>query len=337
VARKKRGGAEEGSDGGGDASGADVFLRAAKTLLVLGNAVRPRARDGSPGGLVELDPFLPCLVLPDLHARPAVLSALESSIPPMEGQNGTLTARDALAAGTLQVVMLGDGPHSEGKPGAVRWRKALTEYLSGWASDEAMREEMGLAFDAMARVALLIAEFPGRFFFLKGNHDNIRNREGGGDHPFGKFAAEGEMAADWTERFMGEAFMNAYDSFERSLPLMARGGGFLACHAEPAFPLRPEDVIDARLSGDVVEALTWTDNDAAEDGSVEDTLSAFLPEGARPGIILGGHRPSLARFSLRSGGRYVQIHDVERMQAALVRPGMPFDPVSGIFDLSPSL
>jgi len=311
-----------------------LFLLAAKTLLVLGEGIRPKASDGTPGGLVELDPSLPTLVLPDLHARPGVLDALEDSLPPIDGQEGTLTTREALAEGRLQVVMLGDGPHSEGKPGAARWRKALIEYMSGWANDEAMREEMGLAFGAMAKVARLITEFPGRFFFLKGNHDNIRNREGGGDHPFGKFAAEGEMAADWTLRFMGEAFMNAYDAFERSLPLMARGGGFLACHAEPAFAMLPRDVVDARLREEVVEALTWTDNDAAEYGSVEDTLRAFLPEGSKPGIMLGGHRPSAERCSLRSGGRYVQIHDVVRMQAAIVRPGRPFDPLSSIFDLA---
>lgn len=310
-----------------------LFLRAAASMERLPPSIRPKTSDGHAGGLIELDPGLPCLILPDLHARPGVLDALAETLPPIEGQDGSLTVHDALEAGSLQVLMLGDGPHSEGKPGAERWKLAYVEYLGGWKKDAAMTEEMGLAFRAMEKVASFLIDFPERFFFLKGNHDNIKNREGGGDHGFGKYAEEGAMAADWTARFMGKDFIDAYEAFERTLPLMARGGGFLACHAEPAFAVGPAEVLEARSLPDVVEALTWTDNNAADESAVEATLRAFLPDSAKPGVIFGGHRPVLERFNLRSSGLYVQIHDLKRMQAALVRPGEPFDPVGDIIDL----
>jgi hypothetical protein len=310
----------------------ELFQSASRAMLGLPEARRPRASTGLPGSLIELDAGLPCLILPDLHARPGVLRALMETVPPLDGGRGA-AVRQALEENRLQVVMLGDGPHTEGRPGAERWRLAYAEYLSGWKSDAAMREEMGLAFRAMELVARLLVEFPESFFFLKGNHDNIMNREGGGDHGFGKFAEEGAMAFEWTRTVMGEDFLEAYDSFEKALPLMARGGGFLACHAEPAFPMTVEDAIEARSRPEVVEGLTWTDNDAAVEGSVEGTLRAFLPENARPGIVFGGHRPVRERFILRAQGRYVQIHDVSRMQAAWVRPGFAFDPLGDIIDL----
>lgn len=310
-----------------------LFLKAAASMERLDPSIRPKASDGHAGGLIELDPGLPCLILPDLHARPAVLDALVETVPPLDGQDDGSSVEEALERGRLQVVMLGDGPHSEGKPGAERWKAAYAEYLGGWKSDAAMAEEMGLAFRAMEKVAGLLLEFPERFFFLKGNHDNIKNREGGGDHGFGKYAEEGAMAADWTSRFMGRDFINAYEAFERTLPHMARGGGFLACHAEPTFAMTPEDVLEARFRPDVAEGLTWTDNNAADESAVEETLRAFLPESAKPGVIFGGHRPVLDRFNLRADGLYVQIHDLKRMQAAIVRPGSAFDPAADIIDL----
>jgi hypothetical protein len=83
----------------------------------------------------------------------------------------------------------------------------------------------------------------------------------------------------------------------------------------------------------VIYALTWTDNGAAGEYAVADTLKAFLPSSAKPGLVFGGHRPVFERYSLRSDGRYVQIHDLSRMQAAFVVPGKPFDPLADIIDL----
>lgn len=307
---------------------AEPFAAAAAVLEGLPPAKRPAGGDGRAGGLVELEE-LPCLVLPDLHARPEVPRRLAECRPPGFGANVV----ELLAAGAIQVVMLGDGPHSEGPAAAARWRAAWLECQAGWAPCPAMREEMTLAFDAMEAVALLVAAFPGAFVFLKGNHENIRNEEGGGNHPFGKYAYEGQMSRDWTLRFLGEAFLDAYAAFEAALPLAARGPAWLATHAEPAFALDPAAVVDGRRRPEVVRALTWTANDAADPGALEATLAAFLPPGGRPGVCLAGHRPVAQRFALRCGGRLVQIHDLARTQAALVRPGVAFDPTADLFDL----
>ena len=308
---------------------AEVFSEAAGVLENLPVLERPRASDGRAGGLVELDALLPTLILPDLHARPSLLlDLLETTIP----DTGVLVV-DGLARQEIQVLMLGDGPHTEGPLAKPRWQKAWEEFQTDWKTSSAMKEEMTLAFNAMEMVARLISVFPGHFFFLKGNHDNILNQDGGGNHSFGKYAYEGLMAFLWTQDFLGEEFLSAYDGFERALPLVARGRGFLATHAEPAFAITVTDAVEARLRPEIIEALTWTANDAADPEAVDSTLAAFVDPADLPGLAFGGHRPVHNRFSLRSEGRFVQIHDVDHHQAALVFPGQSFDPVTGIIDL----
>ena len=94
-----------------------------------------------------------------------------------------------------------------------------------------MRESLGL----MEMVMECKSAFPGRFHFLKGNHENIANEEGGGNHPFVKFALEGFMVADYMRLLLRRRrSWPATTSFEKELPLLAVGSGFLASHAEPA-------------------------------------------------------------------------------------------------------
>lgn len=305
-----------------------VFRAAADTLENLAPAIRPRASDGRAGGLVELAPDLPAIIVPDLHARPTLLRDLLSLEMPGEG-----FVADLLDQGRIQVVMVGDGPHTEGILAAWRWQLAEVEFQSGWVTRAAMDEEMTLAFNAMEIVARLVCRHPGRFLFLKGNHDNILNEDANGNRPFGKYAQEGRMASDWTRRFLGEEFLRDYDAFERAMPLMARGAGFLVTHAEPAFVVRPEDVIEGRSRPEVVYALTWTANDAAKPEAVAGTLAAFLDPAVRPGMAFGGHRPVSAGFALRAGGRFVQIHDQQRRQVVMVRPGLAFDPLAMVINL----
>ncbi len=264
-----------------------VFSNATAVLENLPPEKRPRASDGRAGGLVELDPLLPTLILPDLHARPSLLlDLLETKL--LKADTGVA---DLLARHEIQVLMLGDGPHTEGPSAKPRWQQAWEEFQTGWRSCPAMTEEMTLAFNAMEIVATLISVFPGQVLFLKGNHDNILNQDGGGNHSFGKYAYEGQMAFEWTSQFLGETLVAAYDDFERALPLVARGGGFVATHAEPAFGITPADAVEARLQPAVIEALTWTANDAADPEAVNSTLAAFFDA---PGPAWAGLRRAQA-------------------------------------------
>lgn len=304
--------------------------------------IRPRDSSGLPGGLLDL-PDLPAVLVPDLHARPGFLAAVLAWRPPLGAEAGRGAGgaspgprlAELLSRGEALLLCLGDAFHSEGRGAAERWRAALGEYASGWASRRVMDGEMARALACVELILRAKLAFPASFHYLKGNHDNIADEEGRGDHSFYKYAAEGEMAASWFEATYGKRLLAEYRALELSLPLAARGRRFVASHAEPAFALRPEDIVEYRRRPDVVLALTWTPNEGAAPGSVAEGLRYLLgpgsPEGSR---WFGGHRPVEGRYALRAGGRYVQFHDPEARRVVLLLPGRDPDPGSCVLDLA---
>jgi len=280
---------------------------------------RPRDRIGRPGGLVLLEAGIPTIVVPDLHARTGYLSAL------IDFRIGGRPVLERLAEGSLQVVCVGDGFHSEAR-GARRWRQAWEEYRDGYRIHEAMDAEMRESLALMAMVLTLKSAFPNRFDFLKGNHENLANAEGEGNRPFGKYAWEGQMVRDWFLMFLGDDLFDAWCTMEASLPLLAVGGRFLISHAEPRRVYGRRELIEYRGDDELIFDLTWTGNGEAEDGSVDGMLTEYLGADAADALYFGGHRPVRGTYELRGGGRYVQIHNPERYVAAVLESGRPPDP-----------
>lgn len=59
----------------------------------------------------------------------------------------------------------------------------------------------------------------------------------------------------------------------------------------------------------MVEGVTWTANDTADEGSVWRIIDGYLRSHDRDFCYyFGGHRPVRSRYNLRAGGCYVQIH-----------------------------
>jgi hypothetical protein len=133
------------------------------------------------------------------------------------------------------------------------------------------------------------------------------------------------MVTHWVKLFCGEDFLSLYYEFEKKLPLLAVGRNFLISHAEPAVFLDEPSVIDYRDNPETVYALTWTDNDAAEDGSVQKMLAHYLDD-AESAFYFGGHRPIRSRYNLRADGKYVQIHNPSRFVVAHLRAEGDIDP-----------
>ena len=236
-----------------------------------------------------------------------------------------LSAADRLAAGQLQVLFLGDGFHAEGRA-VARWQAALEEFKGGYRKHGNMDAEMRESLGVMEMVMTLKRHFPDHLHFLKGNHENIANEQGEGNYPFLKFANEGLMVRIYMEHFYGEEILKVYSELEKSFPLLAVGGNFLASHAEPAWFIPKQEVIEYRRQPQVVYGLTWTDNEEAEPGSVEQMLEHYLgAEAAATAFHLGGHRPVRGNYNLRSDGRYVQIHDPDRYVVAVLPAGRAID------------
>ena len=303
---------------------ADAARRASDALAAELPDRRPADTRGRPGGVIRLDLRLPTIIVPDLHARLDFFSSLLG-----RRLSGEAPVLEELAAGSLQVLCLGDGMHAEARA-AVRWRMALREFSDGFRRHTAMDEEMRESLGLMELVMELKAAFPSFFHFLKGNHENIANEEGGGNHPFTKFALEGELVADYMQRFYGDEVLAAWHRFEKDLPLLAVGRAFLASHAEPAEFYALEQVVDYRERSEVVEGMTWTGDGSAEPGSVERMLEHYLGC-TQSCYYFGGHRP--VRGPYRLAGSYVQIHDPARWAVALIPAAGEIDLERDILDI----
>jgi len=310
----------------------EYFNLLERTITVLeheDSSIRPPDSSRLSGGLVRLKTGIPTLLLPDLHARMDFFrDAMAYS--PFEGR----TVLDALESGELQLVCLGDGFHSE-RRGYQRWTNALREYYHGYTRHKAMDAEMRECFGLMEMVMRVKCAFRDHVHFLKGNHENILNEEGHGNHPFRKFALEGEMVREYVLKFFDEEFIQMYSLFEKSLPLIAVGENFIASHAEPQRPYAEADLIEARFRPDVILSLTWTDNGDADENSVAEMLDVFLPS-VSGAVYFGGHRPVQDGFGSRAHGKYIQIHNPEMNNVTLVPIGRIFDSAKDIRDISQS-
>ncbi|MDP2792111.1 MAG: hypothetical protein Q8O15_10200 [Rectinemataceae bacterium] len=283
------------------------------------SGIRPSSPAGEPGGLIRLmTPYV--AIIPDLHARSSLLvDLLASSAPSTPGACMLEMALD----GRLAIVCLGDILNSEGRLGANRWAGASLRFLNsrgleGLLGPE-MDEEMGASMTALGLVMLLKAGLGSGFHCLKGNHDNISNTNMDGDAGFSKYALEGAMGAEWFMLRYGEDLMRLVRRYERLLPLVAAGRKFCASHAEPAFAIGLDDLLDYRNRSDIVSALIWTGNDQAEEGATEASLSALLSaQEAGKGIWISGHRSVQGSYALRAAGRLAQIHNPERRRFAWI-------------------
>lgn len=283
--------------------------------------IRPRDSRGMPGGLIRLG-NRPTVVVPDLHGRTwFLLHVLALRI-------GEDTVGNLLQREELQLVCVGDGFHSESR-GAERWKRAFKEFAGKYRRHSAMDEEMSESLGLMEMVMRLKTQNPRSFHFLKGNHENILNEEGRGNHPFRKFSYEGEMVKEWILKFYDEEFLHTYAEFEHELPLVAADDTFMISHAEPERSFSIEEVVGYRESEEVVLGLTWTPNDGADDGGVEQMIEEFCtsPEQAR---YFGGHRPVPGIYELRAHDRYVQLHNPGSYSVAVLYPGRAPDPDNDI-------
>ncbi len=242
-----------------------------------------------------------------------------------------VTVGELLQRGEIQIVCVGDGFHAESRA-AQRWKQAFKEFSGKYRRHNAMDEEMRESFGLMEIVMQLKTMFPESFHFLKGNHENILNEEGRGNHPFRKFAFEGEMVKEWVLKFYGEEFISSFAEMEHEFPLLAVDGTFMISHAEPQRYFTHEEVIRYRQYEDVVLGLTWTPNDGAEQGSVQRMIAEYCshPDQAR---YFGGHRPVKGTYNLRADDKYIQLHNPGTYSFALVYPGRTPDPQQDIIEI----
>ena len=283
-----------------------------------------------PGGLLDFrgKKKIPCIVVPDIHARADFIFNILNFILPQKksGLENDIRIADALNKNEVRVVLVGDLLHSE-SPHYERWLLAYDEFLLGDFDGKAMKGEMREGLAAQMAVMECKCRWPENFHCLKGNHENIKNENGGGNFSFRKFAQEGEMTMRFIQTYYGDEVLDIIYDFEKSLPLAFCTENLFVSHAEPLEHLGEEAVINAPIFDEAILALTWTANDEAASGSVKKMLKEFCKPNDKSihPIYIGGHRPIKGKFNLRQNGLYVQLHNPLEQNVAIVRADKTFD------------
>lgn len=305
--------------------------RTVSTLENESSSYRPKATDGSAGGLLDFSyDNLPVVIVPDLHGRPDFLIQL------MQCSFERESLLSALAKGKLYVVCVGDGVHTESPvESRDRWICSYKEWVeNGNINCEPMQQEMMDCFSTMMAVMELKNAFPEHFHFLKGNHENILNKEGGGDHPFRKYALEGSMVKEFVDELYGDVVLHLINCFETNLPIVALFRDFGISHAEPFRPYTRNEIVNYHDNGDLILDFTWTANDQAEENSSVRQFSILSgKEDDGTSLWFGGHRPVDGTYNLRQNGRYIQIHNPMEMNIAVVCSAESFNPDEDIISV----
>lgn len=296
-----------------------LFELLENTITILSNNKR--------NGLVETPlPEVPIIVVPDIHGRVDFFFSIFNYKLPESIFAGTVL--EALIEKKICVVCVGDGIHGEGRV-KKRWKEAYKKYKKGNSNSFYMMHEMAENLAVMCMIMEVKIAFPDYFHFLKGNHENILNEQGNGNYPFRKFALEGEMTYNFMLLEFGKEVIILYSKFEHLLPLMFRGRNLLVSHAQPIRAFSVEEIKNGRCNHEIVTGLTWTANDVAQIDAVSTMLKTWLPN-SNDAVYLGGHRPVTGKYSLRSDGKYIQIHNPDTWPIAIVRPDKKFNPETDI-------
>jgi len=291
-----------------------ILIKVNSILLHEDEQIRPYDSSGLPGGIVYLKKHIPTIIVPDIHAR---MDFFMNIIFCKDSDN--ITNLEKIASDKLQIICVGDGVHAE-KRAAKRWVKAYKEFLGDYEVHDSVDDEIRESLGLMEMIMEVKLNFPSNFHFFKGNHENIKNEEGGGNYPFVKFSYEGPMMVHYIKKFYGDEFLEHYYQFEKNLPLFAVGKNFLVSHAEPLSFYSREKILEYRKNPDVIEGLTWTADDSANDGSVQEMLDFYIEneEDRKMSYYFGGHRPVKDLYNPRAQGRYIQIHNPDKFIIARI-------------------
>lgn len=178
--------------------------------------------DGRPGGLVLFPETLRPIVIGDLHANNENLSLIldhESNM-------------DDILSGKAACIMLGDALHDD---------------RTGFMKD------MDTSMDILEAVLRLIVKFPGKIYYLRGNHDTFddRLRKSG--------ISQGVEMKKMLLRVKGVEYTAAVERLFESLPVFVIGDGYVITHAGPPHGgVSRDELINIKKHPETLHQLMWT-------------------------------------------------------------------------------
>jgi len=182
-----------------------------RVLELMGReAYRDKDDAGRPGGLLQLPGKPAPIMVGDLHARIDNLLVVLT-------QNGFL---EGLADGSALLILVGDAVHPD-EPGR--------------------EEEMDMSMLLMDLIFRLKLRFPGRVFYLRGNHDSF------GDHISKRGVPQGLLWEKALYDRRGSKYRDAMQRLYDLLPYVAVSPRYICCHAgPPTMKVRRRDLVNIR-------------------------------------------------------------------------------------------
>lgn len=298
---------------------------------------RPLTEVQTPGTLIDFinpgqnDALFDVIVIPDLHGRTSFLkNLLDFKIP--EGDGKDLSIEEALSKNKIHLVFLGDALHTEFST-KDRWFLAKELFEQGDYASEPMKQEMAEGLSVYITLLDLLCKYPNNFFFLRGNHENIKNKNDDGMFSFKKYAYEGEMTSLFMEHQYGQHIRDLLENFEDALPLVYAGNRCVISHAEPYAPFDRDSMIHGHFLAQVMNGLTWTNNDVAAENAVELSMAALL--GHNNAVWISGHRPVCDGYHFQRNGLFLQIHDPRSTKVLFVSKDRSINIETDFWEVTP--
>ena len=223
---------------------------------------------------------------------------------------------------------MGDALHTEINT-IERWKNIQIEFSKNIFTGPAATLEARDCFNTLFALLLLKISFPNNFHFLKGNHENIYNTTGDGDYSFRKIADEGNTLKRFIQNYYGEDILYLISYYEKSLPLISITKQCVISHAEPRTSYTKNELINAKQNPQIIEDLTWTNNDEAEENSVKNIIKNLLGTNSKA-IYFAGHRPVIENFKKLHNGLFYQIHNPHKQNIVLIYKDKDFNPETDI-------
>ena len=286
------------------------------------------------GSLLDFtkDKNLPLIIIPDIHARTNFIkNILNYNITPELNFlkiSKPISVYQALKKNKIRVICVGDAFHTEVNT-IERWKNIQIEFSKNLFTGPAVTSEAKDCFNTLYSLLLLKISFPKNFHFLKGNHENIYNTTGDGYYSFRKIADEGNTLKKFVQHYYGEDILYLISYYEKSLPLISITNQCVISHAEPRTSYTKNELINAKQNPQIIEDLTWTNNDEAEDNSVQQIIHNLLGETSKA-IYFSGHRPVKENYRKLYDGIFYQIHNPHNQNVVLVYKDKEFNPETDI-------
>lgn len=220
------------------------------------------------GGLIELSD-LPAIIIPDLHARREMLSAILSTSL-REGPYAGRQIFELLQQGQIHVICVGDIVHSEER---ANW--VIND--DGEWTEELLDKEMVRSLGAATMMMHLKTQYPEHFHCLRGNHDDMAGEISadfrkfvglkyehdelvfvGGRPVITADRGESKIVRDWVldREGWGQPFLQHWASFDRALPLFARASYYVISHTLPLIPLLETEIRNPHRPREISLELT---------------------------------------------------------------------------------